>query len=72
MRLWNRKRRIGENIRQASGHFSNYGWNLYQNRWSYGEGPAGASLIRPLVQTVEPYEFLDLIEAMCRRYELAS
>ena len=67
-----RKRRTGENIRQASGHFSNYGWNLYQNRWSYGEGPAGASLIRPLVQAVEPYEFSDLLEAMCRRSELAS
>ena len=65
-----RKKRTGENIRQASGRFVNYGWNFYQNRWSYGEGPAGASLIRPLLQTVEPHELPDLLEEMCRRSEL--
>ena len=65
-----RKKRAGENIKQASGKFSNYGWNADRQSWSYGENLAGASLIRPLLQAVEPHEFKDLIEAMCRRSEL--
>jgi len=60
-----RKKRTGEKVSQASGDFQNYGWNLYQERWSYGEGPPGASLIRPLLKTVDASEIESLLEEMC-------
>lgn len=61
-----RKKRVGENVRQASGRFERFGWNLYQERWSYGDGPPGASLLRPLLKMVDAYEIEDLLEKMCR------
>ena len=58
-----RKKRTGENIKQASGKFENYGWNLHEKRWSYTDGPAGASLLRPLLVTLDTSSVENLLES---------
>ena len=65
MDLYARKKRVGENIKQASGSFERFSWNLYQERWSYNDGPPGASLLRPLFKIVDATEIEDLLETMC-------
>ena len=72
MDLYARKKCVGENIKQASGSFKRFGWNLYQERWSYNDGPPGASLLRPLFKIVDATEIEDLLETMCDSSKVRS
>ena len=72
MDLYARKKRVGENIKQASGSFERFSWNLYQERWSYNDGPPGASLLRPLFKIVDATEIEDLLETMCDSSKVRS
>jgi hypothetical protein len=42
----------GERINQASGPIRSYGWNVEADRWSYGEGPAGARELTPVMRAI--------------------
>lgn len=42
----------GERISQASGSINSYGWNVEADRWSYGEGPAGARELTPVLRAI--------------------
>ena len=37
-----RTKRRGERIIEASGEIQSFGWNVREQRWSYGEGPPGS------------------------------
>lgn len=43
-------KRRGEKIRDATGVIHRHGWNIVENRWSYGEGPAGSRELTPLMR----------------------
>lgn len=47
-----RTTRSGERIIQASGPIQSYGWNVEADRWSYGEGPAGARELTPVMRAI--------------------
>ena len=63
--LYARKKRPGENIYSASGEFDWFGWNLYEERWSYGEGPPGASPLRPLLKSANDGDVKNLLDEIC-------
>jgi len=42
----------GERINEASGPIRSYGWNVEADRWSYGEGPAGARELTPVMRAI--------------------
>ena len=42
-----RTKRGGERISQASGKIQRFGWNVREQRWSYGEGPPGSRELTP-------------------------
>jgi hypothetical protein len=56
--VWLRRRstartpRSGERIKAASGPITRYGWNVEEDRWSYGEGPPGSRELTPLMKLV--------------------
>lgn len=43
-------KRKGEKISEATGIIHRHGWSVKENRWSYGEGPAGARELTPLMR----------------------
>jgi hypothetical protein len=45
--------RSGEKIANASGPIKEFGWNVLQQRWSYGEAPPGARELRKLLVEIE-------------------
>lgn len=51
------RKRTGERYSEASGVIQQFGWSLDQHRWSYGEGPPGASEIRPLLKELDNVDF---------------
>lgn len=50
-------KRAGERYPAASGPVQQFGWSRLEHRWSYGEGPPGASEIRSLLKQLD---FVDL------------
>jgi hypothetical protein len=50
--VYARKPRSGERIKTASGPIERYGWNVEEDRWSYGEGPPGSRELTPLMKLV--------------------
>jgi hypothetical protein len=42
-----RTKRSGERISEASGKIQRFGWNVREQRWSYGEGPPGSRELTP-------------------------
>ena len=49
--VYARAKRAGENMTNATGKIRRYGWHVAGHGWSYGEAPAGASELRPLLQS---------------------
>jgi len=41
-----RTKQRGEKISEASGKIESFGWNVREQRWSYGEGPPGSRELR--------------------------
>ncbi|WP_176518630.1 SWIM zinc finger family protein [Rhodobacter maris] len=50
-------KRNGERYSEASGPIEQFGWSLGGHRWSYGQGPAGASEIRPFLKQLDGVDF---------------
>lgn len=46
LNLFTRERRKGEKDGFFTGPYRRYGYNLAERRWSYADGPAGATLIK--------------------------
>lgn len=53
-------KRAGERYPAASGPVKGFGWSRLEHRWSYGEGPPGASEIRSLLKQLDSVD-LDLL-----------
>lgn len=51
--VYARKKRRGEKVSEASGPIERHGWNLAQQRWSYGEGPDGAREIKKVLKEID-------------------
>ena len=52
--VYARKREKGEKEGNFTGFYERYGYNLLEKRWSYGEGPAGASEIKKQIAILFP------------------
>ena len=47
-----RKRKIGEKNGHYTGAYERYGYSILEKRWSYGDGPDGASVIKKTINTI--------------------
>ena len=52
--VYARKRKKGEKEGNFTGSYERYGYNLLEKRWSYSEGPAGASEIKKQIAILFP------------------
>ncbi len=50
--VFTRKRKKGDNGGLYTGKYDRFGFNLNENRWSYGDGPPGAREIRFIISQV--------------------
>ena len=53
--VYTRSRRKGERDSQFTGKYQRYGFSVYGNRWSYGDGPPAAGEIRTLMVQLSPF-----------------
>ena len=51
------KKKGTEPANKAEGRIDVFGWNVVQKRWSYGEGPPGASVYRRYLSQIDSFEF---------------
>lgn len=51
--VYARSKKAGENMTNATGRIRRYGWHVSGHEWSYGEAPAGASELRPLLRSFD-------------------
>lgn len=50
--VFSRKRRKGDGDGKYTGNYDRFGFNVEENRWSYGEGPPGALEIRGMIKAL--------------------
>jgi hypothetical protein len=56
LNIYARTKCKGETVSSATGPYDLYGWSVEQKRWSYHNGPAGASHIKKLLSQLENFE----------------
>lgn len=59
--IYARTKKTGQTIYEASGDFERHGWHIYKKYWSYGAGPPGASLLKPLFSSLTCIEDLSAL-----------
>lgn len=68
LNIFARKKRSGESVYSASGDFERHSYNILQERWSYGEGVPGASILKPFFQSITTLEHIDnVVDQVTRR-----
>lgn len=58
--VYARKKLGNQTIYEASGDFERHGWSVWQKRWSYSSGPAGASLLREFFMSLTSVDDVSL------------
>ena len=53
--VYARSRRQGERDGRFTGKYQRYGFSVFGNRWSYGQGPPAAGEIRTLMAQLSPF-----------------
>lgn len=67
--IYARAKKTGQTIYEASGEFERHGWHVYKKYWSYGAGPPGASLLRPLFSSLTCIEDLSALAVQLEKID---
>ena len=62
LNLYGRQKQTGETVYNASGDFVRYGYNILEDRWSYGTGVPGASILKRFFKSIKALEDIDQAE----------
>ena len=67
--IYARAKNTGQTIYEASGNFERHGWHVYKKYWSYGAGPPGASLLKPLFSSLTCIEDLSALAVQLEKID---
>jgi len=62
MDVYARTKKAGEKMTNATGRIKRYGWHVSDHSWSYGEAPAGASELKPILKSFNQLSYTQIEE----------